>query len=203
MESGQITVIMGPMYSGKSTRLLEQVRRSDLGHKRFILIKPATDDRYSSHHVVSHDNMSFPCSVVDSNETIIPHIPENTSVVFIDEVQFFNSNILNDIEDLALRGVDVVVAGLDLDFMGNPFKATVDLAFTADHVIKLSAICDVCGCDAIRSQRIVDGAAVTSGKVVEVGGLESYEARCRSCFVCKDVKLSSTLIDKEDKKCVH
>lgn len=183
MHHGTVTVLTGPMYSGKSTRLLEKVRRSDLGRKKFMLIKPATDDRYAISHVVSHDQRSYPCDVVDSTLSIRPLVPSGTEIVFIDEAQFFSFTLVNDVAYLAAGGIDVVLAGLDLDFRGHPFPVMVDLVFGAEKVVKLSAICDVCGADASRSQRVADGRPILCGDTVAVGGVESYEARCRSCFV--------------------
>lgn len=183
MHHGKVTVLTGPMYSGKSTRLLEKVRRYDLGRRRFMLIKPATDNRYAISHVVSHDQRSYPCDVVDPTLSFLPLIADDVEAVFIDEAQFFGDSLHGDVSALAARGTDVVLAGLDLDFRGQPFPVMIPLIFSAEQVVKLSAICDICGADASRSQRVVDGRPILCGDTVAVGGVESYEARCRACFV--------------------
>lgn len=182
MGHGSVTAIVGSMYSGKSTRLLEGVRRADLGRRSFVLVKPQTDDRYASDHVVSHDKSSFPCEVVPNAQEIV-HVGAQAERVFIEEGQFFDDELPDIVDLFAGWGRDVTVAGLDLDFRGEPFDIMSRIVMGADHVIKLQAICDVCGEDACRSQRIVDGEPVTHGDVIEVGGVEAYEARCRSCFV--------------------
>jgi len=180
--TGSLSVILGSMYSGKSTRLLELVRRADLGRRQFALVKPKVDNRFSSTDVVSHDGSSYPCHVVEASLQILEILPRNVELLFIDEAQFFDDNLLQVVEQLALEGVRVVVAGLDLDFQGHPFPSMVALAFSAEELTKLTAICDLCGENASRSQRVVDGKPVTHGALIQVGGVESYEPRCRSCF---------------------
>lgn len=182
MSHGHVTAIVGSMYSGKSTRLLEGVRRADLGRRQFVLIKPAVDNRYEADHVVSHDRRSYPCVVVDRAQDIVMEAV-SAERVFIDEAQFFDDELPGIVEALAAWGKEVTVAGLDLDFRGKPFDLTSQIVMGADHVVKLLAICDNCGEDACRSQRMVNGEPVIDGSVIEVGGHESYEARCRTCFV--------------------
>ena len=179
---GTLTVILGGMYSGKSETLLSLVRRADLGRRRFSLIKPAIDDRYSISEVVTHDGRRYACTSVESSRDIHNNIPDDLERLFIDEAQFFDAGLVPVLDDLVRRGVQVVAAGLDLDFRGNPFDTMIPLVFSAKRIVKLEAICDVCGEDASRSQRVVDGRAVTTGDVVQVGGSETYEPRCRLCF---------------------
>ena len=180
---GKVTAIIGCMFSGKSTRLLEKVRRADLGRRRFVLVKPRTDDRYSATEVVSHDGRRYPCLVVEHSADILHVTPEDAEVVFIDEGQFFDEELHVVVDVLARRNIQVVVAGLDLDFRLEPFGAMLPIVLGAEEVIKLTAICDSCGEDATRSQRLADGQPTASGDQVEVGGTETYEARCRHCFV--------------------
>jgi thymidine kinase len=183
--SGTVTVIMGCMYSGKSTRLLEKVRRADLGRRQFLLVKPAVDDRYSDTEVVTHDGRHYASEVVATSADILSAVAavSNIEVVFIDEGQFFDDELHVIVDMLAARGVDVVVAGLDLDFRAEPFETMVPIILHAEHIERLLAICDNCGADACRSQRLADGQPTASGDQVEVGGVETYEARCRGCFV--------------------
>lgn len=181
--SGTVTVIMGCMYAGKSTRLLEKVRRADLGRRQFVLVKPARDDRYSGTEVVTHDGRRYHSEVVSVSADILAAVPENIEVVFIDEGQFFDEELTVVVDTLANRGVDVVVAGLDLDFRAEPFAAMVPIILHAEYIERLLAVCDNCGADACRSQRLADGQPTASGDQFEVGGVESYEARCRGCFV--------------------
>lgn len=181
--NGSVTVILGCMYSGKSTRLLELVRRTDLGRRQFALVKPAVDARYSTSEVVSHDGRRYPCTVVPVAMQMLEVVPTDIEALFIDEAQFFGPELLEVVNSFARRGVRVTVAGLDLTFQGEPFPSMVPLVFSAEEVVKLTAICDLCGEDACRSQRVVDGIPVLDGDVVQVGGVEAYEPRCRSCFV--------------------
>ena len=185
--SGTVTVIMGCMFSGKSTRLLEKVRRADLGRRRFLLVKPAVDNRYSDTQVVTHDGRRYPTEVVAVSADILAVAPNDVEVVFIDEGQFFDEELSTIVEQLAARGVDVVVAGLDLDFRAQPFETMVPIILHAEYIERLLAICDNCGSDACRSQRLADGQPTASGDQVEVGGVETYEARCRGCFVTSRV----------------
>lgn len=182
--AGRLEVIVGGMYAAKSTRLIEHVRRAVLAKRDVVMFKPATDDRYSECEVVSHDGLSYPCISVPNIHTLLDYVGNHgPSLVAVDEAQFFEDDLGDHLNWLALLGYEVVVAGLDLDFRGKPFPAMVDLVFLADSVVKLRAVCTACGADACRSQRMVDGEPATEGAVVQVGGAESYEARCRDCFV--------------------
>jgi thymidine kinase len=185
-----LTVVTGPMFSGKTDELLRRVRRARHAKKHVALIKPLIDNRYSETDVVSHNGLSIEATPVDPQELrralrdIWATSDDVVNFYAIDEIQFFDidQTVLNVIEALADRW-EVVIAGLDMDFRGQPFEQTMKLMAVADHVIKFPAVCDVCGMDAARTQRVVNGEAVTDGAVVQVGGEESYEARCRGCFV--------------------
>ena len=181
--SGTVTVIMGCMYSGKSTRLLEKVRRADLGRRQFLLVKPAVDDRYSDTDVVTHDGRHYAAEVVATAAGILDILPPGVEEVFVDEGQFFDTQLHPVVDTLAERGINVTVAGLDLDFRAEPFEPMVQIILHAEYIERLLAICDNCGADACRSQRLADGQPTASGDQVEVGGVETYEARCRGCFV--------------------
>lgn len=187
--SGSVTAVVGCMFSGKSTRLLERVRRVDLGRRRFALVKPRVDNRYSDTDVVTHDGRRYHAEVVEQSSDILAVVPSDAEWVFIDEGQFFDDGLPGVVETLADRGAHVVVAALDLDFRAEPFTAVAPIIVSAEHVEKLHAVCDNCGADACRSQRLADGHPTAAGDQVEVGGTETYEARCRSCFVTSEASV--------------
>jgi thymidine kinase len=178
---GTVTAIVGNMYAGKSTRLLHYLKRAKIGNKRVKLFKPSIDNRYSEGEVVSHDGVSFPAVVIDSFKPLYDVV--DVDIVFIDEVQFFDPDIWRAVNALAALGIDVVVAGLSTDYMGQPFETSARLAMIADRIEKLTAVCVKCGDDAVWTQMVLDGAEVTDGERVQVGGSELYEPRCRRCFV--------------------
>jgi len=178
---GSVTAIIGSMYSGKSTMLLHYLKRARIGNKQIKLFKPKVDNRYSASEVVSHDGLSFPADVIDGYKSL--YEVSDVDIVFIDEVQFFDAEIWRAVNHLAAEGMDVVVAGLSTDYMGNPFEASARISMIADKIEKLTAVCPKCGEDAVWTQMVVDGVEVTDGERVQVGGTEMYEPRCRRCFV--------------------
>lgn len=180
--AGKLEVIIGGMYAAKSTRLIENVRRAVLARRNVVMFKPSSDDRYSECEVVSHDGLRYPCCSVPDLDALVSALPDIPCLVAVDEAQFFGEGLAETLDDLARAGYEVVAAGLDLDFRGVPFPNMIPLVFLADEVTKLRAVCTACGADACRSQRMLDGWPVTEGEVVEVGGVEAYEARCRACF---------------------
>lgn len=184
--SGSVTAIIGPMYASKSTELQRFLRRAEIAGKKIVMFKPVIDNRYSDSAVVTHDGITFPAHSVSSSQEVWDIIlDEAPDVVGFDEAQFFDSGIIDliDMVSTSPHNVDVFVAGLDTDFRGNPFKIMVPIVLRSDVILKLTAICLGCGGDATRTQRIVGGEAVVDGEVVEIGGSESYEARCRHCFI--------------------
>lgn len=178
---GTVTAILGNMYAGKSTRLLHYVTRTSIAKKSFRLFKPKIDTRYSDTEVVSHDGIKHPAEVVDSYKDL--YGINNVDTVFIDEIQFFDPEIWRVINTLAAEGINIFVAGLSTDFMGQPFETSARVAMIADKIEKLTAICTQCGEEAVWTQLVVDGKEVTDGERVQVGGHEMYEPRCRRCFV--------------------
>lgn len=178
---GQVTAIIGNMYSGKSTRLLHHLTRAAIANKKFRLFKPQIDNRYSDTHVVSHDGAKHPAEVVTSYKDL--YDIEDVDTVFIDEVQFFDPEIWRVINKLAANGINVYVSGLSTDFMGQPFETSARISMIADCIEKLTAICVKCGDEAVWTQMVVDNKEVTDGERVQVGGHEMYEPRCRRCFV--------------------
>jgi thymidine kinase len=180
---GWIEVITGVMFSGKSEELIRRVRRALIARRRVQVFKSALDDRYHGiGHVSSHDGSGVDAVAVRSSLEVAERIHPQTQVVAVDEIQFLDDGIVDVISALADRGARVIVAGIDMDFRGEPFGPMARILALAEAVDKLHAICMVCGAAATRNQRFVDGEpAPYESPVVQVGGHESYEARCRRC----------------------
>jgi len=174
---GWIEVICGPMFSGKSEELIRRLRLAQIAKQRVQIFKPAIDDRYDEEYITSHSEQKFLCTPVADVEQILSNIRDTTRVVGIDEAQFFDESIVFACERLANRGLRVILAGLDQDYLGNPFGPMPQLLAIADSVSKNHAVCVVCGEPATKSQRLTE----QSDQVVVASG-EAYEARCRSCF---------------------
>ena len=175
--SGWIEVITGSMFSGKSEELIRRIRRAQIARQKVQIFKPRIDARYAEDHIVSHSDMKLPSQVVGSAREILEGTAPGTEVVGIDEGQFFDQSLIDVANTLANRGVRVVVAGLDQDYLGRPFEPMPQLLAVAEYVTKTLAICMRCGAPANRSQRLV----AARDRVV-VGGAHEYEARCRDCF---------------------
>ena len=170
------------MFSGKSEELIRRVKRAVIARRSVQVFKPVIDDRYGALVVRSHDGDSFIARPVRTSEEIPALVALDTSVVGIDEVQFFDRGIVHVVRSLVASGRRVICAGLDQDFRGEPFGPVPTLLALAERVEKLEAICIVCGEAATRTQRIVDGIpAFYDEPIIVVGAKEAYEARCRSC----------------------
>ncbi len=181
---GRIEVICGSMFSGKSEELIRRVRRARIARQTVQVFKHSFDTRYAVNSVNSHDGSAADALAVGHARDILSLTGEDTTVVAIDEAQFFDQTIVDVCRQLAERGVRVIVAGLDLDFRGEPFGPMPDLMAQAEQVDKLHAICVVCGEEASRSQRLINGQPASyNDPVIMVGAQESYEARCRNCHV--------------------
>lgn len=180
---GRIEVIAGVMFSGKSEELLRRVRRAVIAKRCVQVFKSHLDDRYRGiYAVTTHDGLTVEAHPIDSAGEIARRVREATEVVAVDEVQFLDEGIVDVATALADRGVRVILAGTDTDFRGEPFGAMPELMAVAEFVDKLHAICVVCGEEACRNQRLIDGKpAVYASPTIMVGGSESYEARCRRC----------------------
>ncbi|MCK6530002.1 thymidine kinase [Myxococcota bacterium] len=174
---GWIEVITGCMFSGKTEELIRRLRRATFARQQVAIFKPRIDDRYSQAEIVSHSDQKLRAYVVEQAAEIPRNVGEAV-VVGVDEAQFFGPDLVAVCEDLANGGRRVIVAGLDQDYRGQPFEPMPTLMAVAEYVTKNLAICMKCGNPADRSQRIVD-----RGARVLVGATESYEARCRKCFV--------------------
>ena len=175
--SGWVEVITGSMFSGKSEELIRRLRRAKIGRQKVQIFKPKVDVRSGEAEIVSHSDMKMPSQAVGSAQEILAAVSEDTEVVGIDEGQFFEASLVEVVDQLANRGLRVIVAGLDQDYRGRPFEPMPQLMAVAEYVDKTLAICLKCGAPANRSQRIVQA----KGRVV-VGGADQYEARCRGCF---------------------
>ncbi len=175
--TGWVEVITGSMFSGKSEELIRRVRRAQIARQKVQIFKPGVDHRYAEDHIVSHSDMKMPSEVVASTQDILDRVEAGTEVVGIDEGQFFDVSLVDVVNALADRGIRVIVAGLDQDYMGRPFEPMPQLLAVAEYVDKTLAICMRCGAPANRSQRLVP----STDRVV-VGGADQYEARCRRCF---------------------
>jgi thymidine kinase len=178
--TGRVEVICGSMFSGKTEELIRRVRRAIIAKQKVQVFKPEVDTRYSIQSVTSHNGQGFEAIPIAHSHDILARLEPDTTVVAIDEAQFFDADIESVTESLANRGMRVIVAGLDLDFRGEPFGAMPALLCRADEVQKLHAICMVCGEAASRTQRLVnDSPARYDDPIILVGAAESYEARCR------------------------
>ena len=181
--SGSIEIVSGVMFSGKSEELIRRVRRAIIARRAVQVFKSHLDARYAGlYHVSSHDGREVEAIPIDSASEIIRQVRPDTEIVAIDEAQFLDEGIVAVVSTLANRGVRVILAGTDTDFRGEPFGAMGELMAIAEKVDKLRAICVVCGDEACRNQRLVDGRpAKYDSPTIMVGGRESYEARCRHC----------------------
>jgi thymidine kinase len=177
---GSIEVITGSMFSGKTDELIRRLRRARIARQNVQVFKPVIDNRYGLEKVTSHAGTEFEATPVHAADQIAPLIRPETTVVAIDEAQFFGPDVCRVCQQLAARGVRVIVAGLDQDFRGEPFGPMPQLMALAEDVTKLHAICAVCGEEASRTQRLIDNQPASFDQpVVVVGASELYEARCR------------------------
>lgn len=174
---GWIEVVCGPMFSGKSEELIRRLRRAKIARKRVEVFKPQLDDRYSKDEIVSHSDARLKSEVVGSAAEILQRLDWRTQVVGIDEANFLGEGLVAVASQLADSGKQVLIAGLDTDYMGRPFAPIPELLCLAESITKTLAICMRCGNPAKHTQRLVD-----SGDLIVVGAMGAYEARCRRCF---------------------
>lgn len=177
---GSIEVVCGSMFSGKTDELIRRLVRATIAKQKVQVFKPSIDVRYGVEKVTSHAGANYDATPVRSSTEILSLIEPETTVIGIDEAQFLDADIVEIAQQLATRGIRVIIAGLDTDFRGEPFGPMPILMSVAEHVDKLHAICMVCGGEASRTQRLVNGnPARYDDPVVIVGASEMYEARCR------------------------
>ncbi len=178
---GSIEVVCGPMFSGKTEELMRRVRRAQIARQKIQIFKPAVDTRYDDEAVVSHSGQSIKSEPVTSSVDILLRLKDSTRVVAIDEVQFFDENIVKVVTKLARRGFRVICAGLDLDYKAQPFGPMPELLCIADQVTKIHAICTICGAPATRSQRLIKSLDKNTDQFM-LGETDHYEARCRAHY---------------------
>ena len=179
-QSGWVEAICGSMFSGKSEELIRRVRRAQFAKQKIAVFKPKIDDRYSEEAVVSHNGATVIALPIGHSEEMWQYISDEYDVIAIDEAQFFDENIVDNVQKLANHGFRVIIAGLDQDFRGRPFGAMPSLLSIAEQVTKLQAVCTVCGSPASRTQRLIDGKpAGADDPTILVGASEAYEPRCR------------------------
>lgn len=177
---GWIEAIAGCMFSGKTEELIRRLKRARFANQKVEIFKPSVDTRYDDTHIISHDENLIRSTPVSHSSNILL-LSNQCSVVGIDEVQFFDAGVVEVAQQLANRGVRVIVAGLDMDFTGKPFGPMPALLAVAEYVTKVHAICVRCGNIASHSYRLVD-----NQEQVMLGEKNEYEPRCRSCFLKKD-----------------
>ena len=174
--AGSIEVISGSMFSGKTEELIRRLKRAQIAKLNVEIFKPSLDTRYSETKIVSHDSKTI-CSVPVKNSSEILEKINNPDVIGIDEAQFFDDNIIDVCSQLANKGIRVIIAGLDMDFLGKPFGPMPALLAIAEYVTKVHAICMRCGNLAHHSHRLSE-----SESLVELGEMDKYEPLCRTCF---------------------
>jgi len=176
--AGWIEVIAGSMFSGKSEELIRRLRRAKIARQKIQVFKPEIDKRFSNDQIVSHSEIRHESANVRTSADIRANVEPNTEVVGIDEAQFFDNELIAVANELAERGVRVIIAGLDQDYTGKPWEPMPQLLAIAEYITKTHAICMKCGQPANYTQRTFE-----SEERVAVGGAGMYEARCRTCFV--------------------
>ena len=174
---GSIEVICGSMFSGKTEELIRRLKRVKIANQKVEIFKPAIDVRYDQEKIVSHDTNAIQSTPIDNSQKILLLAQQDVDVIGIDEAQFFDAEIANVCDELATRGIRVIVAGLDMDYLGNPFGQMPYIMAKADYVTKLHAICMQCGNIANYSYR-----KIASEEQVVLGATDAYEPRCRKCY---------------------
>ena len=180
---GWIECICGSMFSGKSEELLRRIKRGVIAKQKVLLFKPSIDNRYDENRVSTHNGNSYDSISIEKSSDILNFVKDTKyDIIGIDEIQFFDNDIVKIINKLADDGIRVIVAGLDMDFKAEPFHPMPEIMAISEMVTRLHAVCNKCGKEASRSQRLINGKpAKYDDPVVVIGASESYEARCRHC----------------------
>lgn len=180
---GWIECICGSMFSGKSEELLRRIKRGVIAKQKVLLFKPSIDNRYDENRVSTHNGNSYDSISIEKSSDILNFVKDTKyDIIGIDEIQFFDNDIVKIINKLADDGIRVLVAGLDMDFKAEPFHPMPEIMAISEMVTKLHAVCNKCGKEASRSQRLINGKpAKYDDPIVVIGASESYEARCRHC----------------------
>ena len=180
---GWIECICGSMFSGKSEELLRRIKRGVIAKQKVLLFKPSIDNRYDENRVSTHNGNSYDSISIEKSSDIFKFVKDTKyDIIGIVEIQFFDNDIVKIINKLADDGIRVIVAGLDMDFKAEPFHPMPEIMAISEMVTKLHAVCNKCGKEASRSQRLINGKpAKYDDPIVVIGASESYEARCRHC----------------------
>jgi thymidine kinase len=196
--SGWIEVICGSMFSGKTEELIRRLKRAKIANQKIAVFKPALDVRYAVNDVVSHNSNSLEAIPVSKAEDILKSKLE-FSVLGIDEAQFFDMKLQDVCQELALKGIRVIVAGLDMDYLGNPFGPVPGLLAVSEYITKVHAICPHCGNLATHSYRLVD-----DNEMVMLGAVEHYEPRCRTCYSMGNIlRFNKDVMPDEDNNLIQ
>lgn len=178
---GWIEIITGCMFAGKTEEFMRRINRLQYAKRKVLVFKPRVDIRYDAKKIVSHKGVAIIATVIDDPMQILKYVDKEVAAIAIDEVQFFKPSIIEVIKTLANQNKQVIVAGLDQDFRGEPFLVTKELLALAEFVTKLDAVCVECGKAATRTQRIINGKEASyDDEIILIGAQEQYEARCRS-----------------------
>lgn len=176
-DRGWVEVICGPMFSGKSEELIRRITRYQIARVPVQTFKPVIDDRYATDEVVSHSSLSVSAEPVADSEALLRAVRDRTEVIGIDEAQFFDHGLVDVVKQLAASGRKVIIAGLDLDFLGRPFGPIPTLMINAEYVTKSLSVCHRCGGAGMYTQRVLQ-----SDELVVLGAEGAYESRCRECY---------------------
>jgi thymidine kinase len=176
-EQGWVEVICGPMFSGKSEELIRRITRYQIAKVPVQTFKPRLDVRYADDEVVSHSSLKVEATPVETADELLRRVDDGTKVIGVDEGQFFDQGLVDVVEQLAAAGKQVIVAGLDTDYLRRPFEPIPTLCDRAEYVTKMLAVCHRCGGPGMYTQRIV-----RSEELVVLGAQGAYEARCRVCY---------------------
>ena len=180
---GWIEVICGSMFAGKSEELIRRINTLGYAKQKVLIVKPKIDNRYSEDEIASHSGRKVKCLCIEASKELEKYLDKKYDAVAIEEVQFFDDDMVDIVEKFANNGSRVMVAGLDMDYRGKPFGIMPKLLAKAEFVTKLAAVCTRCGAPATRSLRFVDGKpTIEDGETVLVGAKESYTAVCRCCY---------------------
>lgn len=184
---GWLEVISGCMFAGKTEELIRRINVLSYAKKSILVFKPKIDNRYSEKEIVSHSGAHIQCITVECAKDILDYINNEVEVIAIDEIQFFDEDIVEICDYLADKGKRVMTAGLDKDFRGEAFGVMPELLTRAEFVTKLTAVCAICGAPATRTQRLIEGKPASfNDPIVMVGATEHYEPRCRHCHKITD-----------------
>lgn len=194
---GNLVVICGPMFSGKTEELLRRIRRAQHANKKILIFKHSIDDRYEKQYIVSHLGDKTKAEPLYDSQSLLNLTNKDVEIIAIDEIQFFDNDIVPVLMEMRDRGIDIIVSGLDLDFRGVPFGAVPYLLALADEILKLKAVCFKTGKDAQYSQRLINGIpAKHTDPICLIGATNCYEARARDAFEIDYIPIKEYICSK-------